>query len=71
MVELFFMKYFSGINLGKLENFKLRASIIDLRIRLAIHTGRTEDAKKFYLEHLDFIEQNFVYLRSIREMPEN
>ncbi len=56
MVELFFMKYFSSINLSKLENLKLRASVIDLRLRLAINSGKTEDAKRFYLEHFEYIQ---------------
>ena len=31
MVELFFNKYLTGLNLAELKNVKLRASIIDLK----------------------------------------
>jgi hypothetical protein len=41
MVELFFMKYFNTIKLNELKNVKLRSSIIDLRIRFAINSGKT------------------------------
>jgi hypothetical protein len=40
MVELFFMKYLTGINLSELKNKKLRSSIIDLKIRLSINTNK-------------------------------
>lgn len=40
MVELFTMKYLSGINFGKLANQKLKHSIIDFRIRLAINSNK-------------------------------
>lgn len=56
MVEMFFMKYFSTINLAKLKNLKLKSSIIDLRIRLAIHSGNDANAKKFYLENVEDIK---------------
>lgn len=42
MVELFMMKYLSSINFGKLTNQKLKHSIIDLRIRLAINSNKIE-----------------------------
>lgn len=51
MIELFFNKYLTGINLSKLSNSKLKHSIIDLKIRLAIHSNKIEDAKKTYLEN--------------------
>lgn len=40
MVELFLMKYLSGINLSELKNKKLIHSIIDLKIRLAINANK-------------------------------
>ena len=49
MIELFFNKYLTGINLSKLSNLKLKHSIIDLKIRLAIHSNKIDDAKKTYL----------------------
>jgi len=40
MVELFFMKFMSGIKMEELKNSKLKGSIIDLKIRLALNSGK-------------------------------